>query len=183
MTLFWVSQSSVVVHSGLWWRSYGIVGYHSRIKTRQCKVCYLICGAFVKKAVLLFRVSTQDLFASCVSFFKSAPQNIKSYPTSTTFLFWNYKNNYLPTTNWRFNFMTWYSLRFANKKNSANLLSYQELHSHHDCTESCKLFHNTWQNKSFPVHYCSLGVLPIMANTGRLRLKGVSFSDFRYVKG
>ena len=74
MTLFWVSQSSVVVHSGLWWRSYGIVGYHSRIKTRQCKVCYLICGAFVKKAVLLFRVSTQNLFASCVSFSKVLPK-------------------------------------------------------------------------------------------------------------
>ena len=45
----------------------------------------------------------------------------------------------------------------ATKKNSANLFSYQELHSHHDCAESCKLFHHTWQNKSFPVHYCSPG--------------------------
>ena len=39
------------------------------------------------------------------------------------------------------------SLRFANKKNSANLLSYQELHSQHDCAESCKLFHNLGKTK------------------------------------
>ena len=37
---------------------------------------------------------------------------------------------------------------------------YFELHSHHDCAESCKLFHNTWQNKSFAVHYCNLGGTP-----------------------
>ena len=62
MTLFWVSQSSVVVHSGLWWRSYGIVGYHTRIKTRQCKVCYLICSAFVKTILFLF---FEPLFKTC----------------------------------------------------------------------------------------------------------------------
>ena len=31
--------------------------------------------------------------------------------------------------------------------------------------------------------YNPRGVLPIMAYTGRLRPKGVSFSGFRYVKG
>ena len=38
----------------LWWRSYGIVVYHTRIKTRQCKVCYLICSAFVKTILFFF---------------------------------------------------------------------------------------------------------------------------------
>ena len=97
-----------------------------------------------------------------------------SYSTSTTFIFWYYKNNYLPTTQWRFNFMTWYSLRFASKNNSANLLSYQELHSQHDCAESCKLFHNLGKTKLFRFITVARGVLPIMTYTGRLRLNQAS---------
>ena len=66
------------------------------------------------------------------------------------------------------------SLRFANKKNSANLLSYQELHSQHDCAESCKLFHNLGKTKVFRFITVVPGVLPIMTYTGRLRLNQAS---------